>query len=379
MREQFTIGVEEEYQLVDPESGELRSRGGQVRQGDRSGKVEGEVHDTMLEIGTPICRSASEVAARLRERRFQAAAAAASEDLEIMAAGTHPFSGWKAQTLTDAERPRLLREQFRQVLRQEHIWGMHVHVAVPESIDRATLMNTVRAYTPHLLALSCSSPFHAGEDTGFASFRAVAWRRFPFAGAPPSFASEDEYRGFLDMLVEAGTIPDRRTVYWSVRPSSRYPTLELRMCDVCPRLGDAVAIAALCRAMVVAAAEERLEPIGNSLSPSLQDVIINENEWLAARDGLDAELIAPEASGRRMPVRDTISRLLELVGPVLDSMGDGEALEGIRTILERGNAAERMRARFEEEPDLPALVDWTVQETRAGTGMDRRQQRREAE
>ena len=379
MREQFTIGVEEEYQLVDPETGELRSRGGRVRAGDRSGAVEGEVHDTMLEIGTPICHNAAEIAACLRQRRFQAGAAAAGEDLEIMAAGTHPFSGWKEQSLTDAERPRLLSERFRQILRQEHIWGMHVHVAIPEEIDRAAVMNVVRGYTPHLLALSCSSPFHAGEDTGFASFRAVAWRRFPFAGAPPRFESEREYQAFLEMLVEAGTIPDRRTVYWSVRPSSRYPTLELRMCDACPRLGDAVAIAALCRAVVVAAAEQRLEPIGHSLTPSLQDVVLNENEWLAARDGLDARLIAPEANGRSGVVRDTISRILETVEPVLESLGDAEAASGIRTILERGNAAERMRARFGEDSDLPGLVDWTVQETRAGTGMDRRQQRREAE
>src|SRR5690606_26012912 len=142
---------------------------------------------------------------------------------------------------------------------------------VPEGLDRADLMNAVRAYSPHLMALACSSPFQLGVDTGFASYRPIGWRVFPFVGAPPRFASDEEYRAFVATLLKAGTIPDERTLYWSVRPSARFPTLELRMCDACPRISDAVSIAALGRAIVVAAAEGRLESFGTSLSPSLQD------------------------------------------------------------------------------------------------------------
>lgn len=377
MLERFTLGVEEEYQLVDPTTGELRSRAGIVRRADRSGAVDGEVQDTMLEIGTPICSNAAEVAARLGERRFQASAAAATEDLEIVAAGTHPFSISRYQKLANAERPRMLMGMFRQLLRQQHIWGMHVHVAVPDELDRVVLMNTVRAFTPHLLALSCSSPYHLGEDTGFGSFRAIAWRGYPFAGVPPRFVSAAEYRTYVGHVVRSRIIDDEQTIYWSVRPSSDYPTLELRICDVCPRIGDAAAIAALGRALVVAAAEGLLTPLASSLSPSLQDEILNENEWVAARDGLNATLIAPEESSGGLRMRDAIARLLETVEPILAELGDLEAMRGVATILDRGNGADRMRARLAESSSLTSVVDWLIRETRVGTGIDRRSENRD--
>jgi glutamate---cysteine ligase / carboxylate-amine ligase len=377
MRQRFTLGVEEEYQLVEPETGELRSGGRRVLDTDRSGVVIGELQDTLLEIGTPVCRSAAELAARLRERRFQASSAAAAAELEVLAIGSHPFSGWKAQELTDTARSRMLQQRFRHLVRLEHICGMHVHVAVPEPFDRIALLNTVRAYTPHLLALSCSSPFHAGEATGFASYRAITWRRFPLTGASPHFGSAGEHRAFMDMLLRSGLIPDERTVYWSVRPSPRYPTLELRVCDVCPRITDAVAIAMLARAVVVAAAENRLVPIAASLSPALQDVVLTENEWIAARDGLDGVLIAPEHPDGCVPLRQAIAELVESVRPIAESLGDAQALRGIATILEQGNGADRLRAQFAATGDLRAVVAWAVRETRAGTGMDRRGASRE--
>jgi glutamate---cysteine ligase / carboxylate-amine ligase len=371
MRERFTMGVEEEYQLVEPSTGELRSRAGVVRRGDRTGEVAGEVHDTMLEIGTPVCTDAAEVAVALRERRFQASAAAAAEDLEIIAAGIHPFSGWVGQEISEGDRPRMLVGMFGQLLRRVQICGMHIHVSIPEELDRLRLMNVVRAYSPHLLALSSSSPFYLGEETGFDSFRAIAWRGFPFAGVPPRFASAAEYEEFMGVLLRSGMIPDERTVYWSVRPSSRYPTLELRMCDACPRISDAVSIAALARAIVVAAATEDLEPIGASLSPSLQDELLAENEWIAGRDGLDATLIGPESADGRLPMRRALDDLLQRVGPVAEALGDGRALEGIATILAEGTASSRIRTRV-AEGGLRTAVDWLVQETRAGTGIDRR-------
>jgi glutamate---cysteine ligase / carboxylate-amine ligase len=377
LRERFTVGVEEEYHLVEPVTGALWGGAGVVRRGDRSGTLTGEVQDTMLEIGTPVAKEASELTAALRERRFQAAAAAAAEDLEIVAAGMHPFSGWRGLELSEGDRPRMLVGVYRQILRQLHICGMHVHVAVPAEFDRARLMNVVRAYAPHLLALSCSSPFYLGEDTGFASFRTIAWRGFPFAGTPPYFASAAEYERFVDLLLRSGVIPDERTIYWSVRPSPRYPTLELRMCDACPSLDDAVAIAALARGIVVGAALEELEPIGGSLSYSLQDELLAENEWVAARDGLDAILVAPEAAGGRLPLRDAIQELLAILGPTLEALGDGEALVAITTILERGTAADRMRASHAEGGGFSGVVEWLVEETRSRTGMDRRHERRE--
>jgi glutamate---cysteine ligase / carboxylate-amine ligase len=377
MRERFTLGVEEEYLLVEPESGELRSAGARVLAGDRTGEVTGEMQDTLVEIGTPVCRNVADLAPRLAERRFQAASAAASEDLDLLAVGSHPFSGWKAHHLSRAKRPTMLYERFRHLVRQEHICGMHVHVCVPDEFDRVALLDAVRAYSPHLLALSCSSPFHAGEDTGFDSYRSVTWRRFPLSGATPRFGSDRQYAEFMDVLMRGGLIPDQRTVYWSVRPSPRYPTLELRVCDVCPRLADAVAIAALARAIVVAAAEGLLDAPGSSLPPALQDVVLNENEWLAGRDGLDARLVAPEHPDGAVTVRAAIADLLETVRPIAESLGDGEALAHVAAIAAEGNAAGRMRERFADSGALDEVVAWAVRETAVGTGMDRRRAGRE--
>lgn len=377
MRERFTLGVEEEYLLVDPVTGELRSEGAVVLEADQTGALTAEAQETLVEIGTPVCHDAAELMTRLRELRFQAGAAAAASDVELLALGTHPISGWKGHALSATERTLMLHERFRHIVRLDHICGMHVHVAVPESLDRVRLLDRVRAWTPHLLALSCSSPFHAGEDTGFASIRTTIWRRYPLSGAPPHFRTEAEERAFMDLLLRSGLIPDERTVYWSVRPSPRYPTIELRVCDVCPNIADAVAIAVLARALVVAAAEDLLPHPPATPAPALQDVILRENEWLAARDGLDATLIAPERPGARMPMRVAMAELLDLLTPIAASLGDGEALNGVTTILAHGNGAERMRAQYAATGDMHAVVQWAIAETRAGTGMDRRAPRQD--
>jgi carboxylate-amine ligase len=178
-----------------------------------------EVQDTQLEIGTAVCANATEVANELRELRFQAGAAAAAEDLEILSAGVHPFSGWEDQRLSDEERPRMLAGLFGQVLRQQHICGLHIHVQIPERYDRIRLMNVVRLYAPHFLALACSSPLYLGTDSGFASFRSIAWRSYPFSRVPPRFESADEFNRFIAMLIRNGAIPDAKTVYWTAPAS----------------------------------------------------------------------------------------------------------------------------------------------------------------
>ena len=181
----------------------------------------------------------------------------------------------------------------------------------------------------------------------------------------------------MDTLIRSGLIPDERTVYWSVRPSPRYPTLELRVCDVCPSIGDAVAIAVLSRAIVIAAAENVLPDPSDVLADPLHDVVVRENEWTAARDGLDAELVAPDRPGARLSLRASLHELLELVTPIAESLGDADALEGIGTILTRGSAAQRQRALHANDRDLLQVVRWAVEETRAGIGMDRRAARRD--
>lgn len=372
----YTVGVEEEYQLVSAHDGALASRARHVLEADWAGELQQEVHETMLEVGTHICANADELREEVRRLRLQVASTAASQELRVMAAGVHPFSRWQDQLMTRGERYDRIREHYARVVRSEQVFGMHVHVALPEEVDRAPLLRTARWFTPHLLALSCSSPFYEGADTGFASYRNILWRRLPLTGPFPGVASEEEYRSFTELLVSTGAAMDVGTIYWSIRPHPRYPTIEYRIADVCPRLEDALAIAALARAMTCAIAEDSLTASDTGLVDTADVAIISANEWTAARYGLDAHIVDPGHPSGAVSLRDSLRRLLDTVAPFGERLGDGEALRGVETILERGNAADRMRAQAAQGGGLEALVEWVVGESMLGTGMDRRSEQR---
>jgi glutamate---cysteine ligase / carboxylate-amine ligase len=374
----FTVGVEEEYQLVDATTWALRSRAGEVLDVDWSREITPEFHQTMLEVGTPICESAAAVLGEVRRLRVQTASAAASRDLEIVAAGMHPFSRWEGQRMTPSERYGRLLERFGRVVRTEHVFGMHVHVSIPPGRDRIRLIAGLRHYLPHLVALSASSPIYEGQDTRYASYRTILNGRLPHSGVPPWMESEREFRRYLEVLVAAGALEDAVSLYWSIRPHPRYPTLEFRATDVCPRAEDAAAIAALVRAAVVAADQGRLPPVGGGFSPSAQDALVTSNLWQAARYGLAASLSDPDVEAGCMPVRDSVLRLLEHVAPVAETLGDAEVLAGIEVILARGNGADRIRQAARRCPDLPRLVGWLAAESVLGTGVDRRREQRDA-
>lgn len=373
----FTVGVEEEYQLVSPRTGELRSRAPDVLATDWSGEIHPECQQTMLEIGTPICASAAELTREIRRLRLQAASAAAAEELHSLAAGIHPFSRWEAQRSTAGERYRRLAERYGRVIRTGHIFGMHVHVALPEGVDRVAVMNRVRGYVPHLLALSASSPIYEGTDTGYASYRTILGQRFPHTGPPPRFPSDDAHRRFVELLVGTGAIESADTLYWSIRPHPRYPTLEFRVTDACPRADDAVAIATLVRALTAAAADGSLPDGGSAFSESVSDALLAHNEWEAARYGLEAMRVDPAVDGGCEPLRDSVLRLRDRLGPTAESLGDGDALAGVEAILARGNGAVRIRNVFRARGSLPAVVEWLVEESNLGTGLDRRRAQRE--
>ncbi len=369
----FTFGVEEEYQVVDPATGALRSRAREVLALDWTDELRKELQETTLEIGTRICGSAAEVEEELARLRFQVAVAAASEELAIAAAGTHPFSRWEGHIRTEGERYDRIEEQFGLIARDEHNFGMHVHVAVPEGVDRVRVLGEVRAFAPHLTALAASSPYYEGEDTAFQSYRMVLWRRWPNAGIPPRFGSPEEYRRYVDLQLATGAIADEKNLYWSVRPHPTYPTLEFRSMDVCPSLVDAVAIATLTRAIVVAVVEGRLSASAHpELSDSAERSILDGNEWRAARWGLEARFIDPALPGGAGMAHDCIRALVERVAPISEALGDGPALAGIDDILRRGTGAERMRRVRQDAGGLSAVMDWLRAETVAGTGLDRR-------
>lgn len=374
----FTVGVEEEYQLVDAETAALRSRARDVLVIDWSDEIRPELQETTLEIGTRICNSAAEVERELKRLRFQVATAAATEGLEIVAAGMHPFSTWTGQVPASGARYREILARYGRTARDEHIFGMHVHVGVPQSFDRIRLLNVVRHYVPHLLALSCSSPFFEGEDSEYASFRMILWRRWPNSGTPPRLESGEEYRRLIAQLLAVGAIRDERNLYWAIRPHAVYPTLEFRIMDVCPRVDDAVAIAALTRALVAAAAEGDLrEPHDDGFSVGAWQTALASNEWAVTRFGLDAIVIDPAAADHQTPIRTAIRQLVERLMPTAEALGDAHALERVEVILNRGNGADRMRAVARERGGLEALVRWLVGETLLGTGVDRRFAQRE--
>ncbi|MGH7504016.1 MAG: carboxylate-amine ligase [Longimicrobiales bacterium] len=362
----FTVGVEEEYQLVDVETGALRSRASAVREMDWTGDIIGEAHETQIEIGTPVCTSAEQALHELARLRLQAGTAAASRDLRIVAAGAHPFSRWEGQRGTPGERYERIKKRFGRIARDEHIFGMHIHVAVPGARARIRTMNALRHFLPHVLALAASSPIFEGEDTGYSSFRTILWRRWPMSGVPPRFRSLGEYRRYVELQLLTGTILDEGNIYWSVRPHSKFPTLEIRVGDVCPRLEDVGAIVAFVRAIVAAIVKGELdEPRVPGLSRAVERDIIAVNEWRAAQRGLDARVI-DSAVGEAVPLRTSIRKLADRLAPVAEELDDGEALRGIDGILERGNGATRIRHAWQEEESLPALVAWLADETIAG-------------
>jgi glutamate---cysteine ligase / carboxylate-amine ligase len=369
----FTLGIEEEYQLVDPVTGALRSHATALREGDWTGELLPELQETTIEIGTPICSSAAEAERQLARLRFQANTVAATHGVAIAAAGVHPFSPWQGHTRPALERYRSIEARYGRIALDEHIFGMHVHVAVPTEVDRLAAINTVRRFLPHLLALSASSPYFEGADTGFASFRSILWRRWPNSGIPPRFTDEQEFRGYVDALLSAGVMADPWNLYWSARPHPKYPTIELRVMDVCPNVGDAAAIAGFGRAIIHAVVTGVIEDDGTThTSAIVEQELLRVNEWRVARDGLRARVIDPRVEGGHEPVTTAVRRLLDRVARSADALGDTAALAGVETILERGNAADRMRRHHSETETLRGVVRWLTEETMVGTGLDRR-------
>jgi carboxylate-amine ligase len=298
---------------------------------------------------------------------------AAAQGLAIVAAGLHPFSSWEGHERQPLERYRSIEARYGRIARDEHIFGMHVHVAVPDGVDRLHLMNILRHYLPHLLALSASSSFFEGTDTGFASYRTILWRRWPNSGIPPRFETEAEFAHYVDTLLDAGVMADPWNLYWSMRPHPTYPTVEFRVMDVCPNLRDAAALTAFARALVHAAATGVItDDAPRHVPVTLEQELLRVNEWRIARDGLDGRLIDTTTGGGHVSVRDAIRAVLDRVSRSAEHLGDAEALGHIGRIMERGNAAERLRARSREGASLREMVDWLARESLLGTGLDRR-------
>jgi carboxylate-amine ligase len=361
----FTLGVEEEFQIVDPQTWELRSHVSEllVQSAPTLGdQIKRELHQSIVEVGTRICADVSELRAEIFRLRRELTIAAERVGLAVAAAGTHPFAHWEDQILSPGVRYDSIVEELQQLARSLLIFGLHVHVAVPDRHSMIELMNEVRYFLPHLLALSASSPFWMGHDTGLKSYRTTVFRRFPRTGVPDRYDSWSEYEEYVKLLVELKCIDDAKKIWWDVRPHPTFGTLEFRVCDVPTRPETAVMLGALVQAIVVKLYRLRGRNLGFRI---YRRALIEENKWRAARYGIDGKLID---FGKRaeVPMRDLALELLEFIDDVVDELGSRREVEYVHRVLAEGTSADRQLAVFRETKDLRAVVQHVVAETRAG-------------
>jgi carboxylate-amine ligase len=366
--EEYTLGVEEEYQIIDPESRGLSPHGEGVlrraRQTLGEGEVVPELHASQIEALTPVCSTLSEVRAELLRLRRAVIEAAEGEGARIAAASTHPFSHWQEQPVTPKERYRRIVEREQQLAEEQVVFGFHVHVGLSDREAAVQVMNRLRVWLAPLLALSANSPFWLGEDTGYASYRTQIWDRLPTTGPPAPFASLAEHDALVRALVETGGAGDVAQIYWDIRLPEKFETVEIRVADVCTKVDEAVMVSGLSHALVRTCHEraERGEPY-----PEARPELLRAANWVASRHGLDDELVDVEAR-RAVPAREVIEALLSFARPALEDHGDWEEVSAlVHDTLERGNGARRQRRAYERAGRLEDVVDTLIEETAQGT------------
>lgn len=359
----FTIGVEEEYQIINPETRGLRQAATAIlpkAQKTIGEDVTTELFLSQIEIGTPVCRTLAEVRAELLRLRRGVIEAARRNGSRIVAAGTHPFSHWEDQALTPKPRYYGIAADFQQLAREQIIFGCHVHVGIHDREAAIQVMNRTRPWLPTLLAISANSPFWLGMDTGYASYRTELFQRFPMTGLPVVFASRAEYDDLVSALIATGSISDASKIYWDIRPSSHFETLEFRIADVCSTVDEAVMIAGLARALAQTCYDEhrRNVPITH-----VRPELLRAAKWRASRFGIEGELIDTEAR-RAVPAAEMVERLLDFLRPALKDRGDwDEVATLVRTTLNQGTGARRQRQAFERRQKFEDVVDRLMEET----------------
>ena len=363
--EEMTLGVEEEYQIIDPESRELTSYISEfLEKGKRvfRDQVKPEFLQSQVEMGTEVCRDIKEVRREVTRLRSMVCEIAEKSGHRIVAAGTHPFSRWQEQEVTEKDRYKSLVADLQYVARRLLIFGMHIHVGIPDRELRIDTMNQISYFMPHILALSSSSPFWMGDNTGLKSYRSIVFSELPRTGIPDRFNSADEYDHFVQTMIRTGCMDEPTKIWWDVRPHPRFPTIELRICDCITRIDEVVAIVALVRAVVAKLITLRRE---NQSWRYYRRDLVAENKWRAIKDGLDGKLV-DFGKEEEAPVRDLIGELLEILDDVVDPLGVREEIEYIRVMLAEGSSADRQLRAHGRTGDLKAVVDQLAEETVMG-------------
>ena len=358
----YTLGIEEEFQIVDPQTRELRSHVSEFLEEGKmllGEQVKPEMIQSMIEVGTGICRNIQEARTDITKLRAIISSLARKKGLAIVAASTHPISHWQDQKISDDQRYELLVEEIQMVARSLLIFGLHVHVGMADRERAIHIMNAARYFLPHVLALSTSSPFWLGHNTGLKSYRSEVFKKFPRTDIPDHFDSYSSFQRYVELLVKTGCIDNGRKIWWDVRPHAFFPTLEFRVCDIPTRVDDTIAIAALFQA-IVAKLDKLIEKnLGFRL---YRRMLIQENKWRAVRWGLDGKMI-DFGKQKEVPVRDLIHELLEFVDDVLDDLDSRKEVEHIHVILERGTSADEQLRVYRETGNLQAVVDRLIEQT----------------
>jgi carboxylate-amine ligase len=366
LRPSFTLGIEEEYQTIDPETRDLRSHieTELLNEGKRvlKERVKAELHQSVVEVGTGICKNIAEARADLHELRSNIVELAKKNGLRIAAASTHPFADWKTQQIYPDPRYHTIVEDMQQVARANLIFGLHVHVGIEDKETVIHIMNAARYFIPHILALSTNSPFWLGLDTGLKSYRCKVFDKFPRTNLPDYFSSYSEYENLVKLLIQTNCIDNAKKIWWDLRPHPNFSTLEFRVMDLPMRLDETIAITALIQATVAKLYKLYEANQGFRL---YRRMLIMENKWRAARYGKDGKLID---FGKRIevPFQSLMDEYLDLVDDVVDDLGSRNEINYIRTILERGTGADRQLRVFRETGDLRKVVDYIIEETEAG-------------
>ena len=354
----YTLGVEEEYMLLDPSTFDLVQHIEMVLdaiQGDElAERLNAELMQSVLEIATPVCHTAGDVMRELAKLRGYVRDVAQGQGLRVGSAGTHPFSLFERQRITAKDRYHALIDQLQYVARRELIFGMHIHVAVDDPDKAIQVVNGLLPQLAPLLALSASSPFWRGEPTGLASSRQIVFSAFPRSGPPPRFRDYDDYAAVVGQLERTGCIADYTHIWWDIRPHPKWGTIEVRICDAVTRLEDAVSIAAYCQALVKHLSERY--DAGEEI-PTYHRILTSENKWLAARYGLEAPVMDLTTGHRiRVPIAKLVRRTLREIEPHARELGSERELEGIGALLERGNSAERQLRIYNANRDIVEVV-----------------------
>jgi len=358
----FTLGIEEEFQVVDPETRELRSHIHELfAEGEKRLKdeIKREMHDSVIEVGTPICRNVAEARREVTRLRGEIIRLTRENGLRIAAAGTHPISHWSTVPITDHARYNKIVYDLQMVARANLIFGLHVHVAVEDNDTRIGIMNAARYFLPHIFALSVNSPFWTGQNTGWKSFRAKIFERFPRTGLPDFFRSWSDYDEYVQLLVKTGCIDNGKKIWWDVRPHAFFPTLEYRICDVPLRIDETICLAALFQAVT-----KKLYLLYNSNLTwrNYRQALLNENKQRAARFGTEGKLI-DFSQKTEVPYELLLDELLEFIDDVVDELGSRKDVEYAKEIVRHRTGADRQLQVFEKTGDLRKVVDYIISET----------------